>query len=430
MRRGVLPCPRPWRSWRRSWSWPGWPGAISACPGRCPPNSDGPANALQAQDMLRGNLLLRGWTLTDVSFYTTELWEYAAIEVVRWAGRSLSVGMAVVHTAAAVTYTLLVLLAGLLARGAPGVARGWPEPWSPWASCWRRSSGTARSSCCCRRITSARRCRCCWDGWCWTGRPGRWYVVAFTGVLLAWVQVADQGGLLAAVLPLTVVCAVRAAAGSRRAGAWFEASLAAVAVASAVVAWVVHHADQDEPGVCPVPGTGRSFRAEPAAGAPEADGARSGAAVRGRLRRDLGAPRHLLCRGALRRASRGVGGVRGRSGPLRRLGLVGQVLVVSIACTVAAYALSDSPGVSFGTGYEAREMAAVLPLGAALAGRMTGPFLRGRVRQATAAAVSPATFRRCSTAPRSRRCRARRRSWSGGCSPSPDHRACSRTPSS
>jgi hypothetical protein len=72
---------------------------------------------------------------------------------------------------------------------------------------------------------------------------------------------------------------------------------------------------------------------------------------------------------------------------LRRLDLVGQVLVVSIACTVAAYALSNSPGVSFGTGYEAREIAAVLPLGAALAGRMTGPFLRGRVRQATAAAV-------------------------------------------
>ena len=91
------------------------------------PNSDGPANALQARDLLRGNLLLRGWTLTDVSFYTTELWEYAAVEVVRSVGRSLSVGIGVVHTAAAVTYALLVLLCALtvlcLVRG----------DWRAWA---------------------------------------------------------------------------------------------------------------------------------------------------------------------------------------------------------------------------------------------------------------------------------------------------------
>ena len=36
-------------------------------------NSDGASQALQAWDMLHGNPLLRGWTLTDVSFYTTEL---------------------------------------------------------------------------------------------------------------------------------------------------------------------------------------------------------------------------------------------------------------------------------------------------------------------------------------------------------------------
>ena len=38
--------------------------------------SDGASNALQAWDMLHGNPLLRGWTVTDVSFYTTELPEY------------------------------------------------------------------------------------------------------------------------------------------------------------------------------------------------------------------------------------------------------------------------------------------------------------------------------------------------------------------
>ena len=33
--------------------------------------SDGASNALEAWDLLHGNWLLRGWTLTDVSFYTT-----------------------------------------------------------------------------------------------------------------------------------------------------------------------------------------------------------------------------------------------------------------------------------------------------------------------------------------------------------------------
>jgi hypothetical protein len=74
-------------------------------------SSDGASNALQAWDMLHGNLLLSGWTLSDVSFYTTELPEYVLVEVFR------GLGPADVHVSAAVTYTLLVLLAGLLAKG-------------------------------------------------------------------------------------------------------------------------------------------------------------------------------------------------------------------------------------------------------------------------------------------------------------------------
>ena len=76
-----------------------------------PVGSDGASNALEAWDLLHGNWLLRGWTFTDVSFYTTELPEYAAVEL----ARGLNAG--VVHTAAAITYTLLVLAAAALARG-------------------------------------------------------------------------------------------------------------------------------------------------------------------------------------------------------------------------------------------------------------------------------------------------------------------------
>jgi hypothetical protein len=74
-------------------------------------NSDGASNALQAWDMLHGNLLLRGWHLSDVAFYTTELPEYMLVELVH------GLNSDVVHISAAVTYTLMVVLAALLARG-------------------------------------------------------------------------------------------------------------------------------------------------------------------------------------------------------------------------------------------------------------------------------------------------------------------------
>jgi hypothetical protein len=79
--------------------------------GTYPVGSDGADQSLQAWDVLHGNWLLRGWTVGDVSYYSTEIPEYMFIELFRGLGPS------VVHLAGAVTYTLLVLLAGLLAKG-------------------------------------------------------------------------------------------------------------------------------------------------------------------------------------------------------------------------------------------------------------------------------------------------------------------------
>src|SRR5580698_3691744 len=45
-------------------------------------NADGAGNALQSWDLLHGNLLLSGWTVSDVPFYTVELVEIAVIELV------------------------------------------------------------------------------------------------------------------------------------------------------------------------------------------------------------------------------------------------------------------------------------------------------------------------------------------------------------
>src|SRR5580692_12214689 len=73
--------------------------------------SDGASQALQAWDLLHGNPLLHGWWVTDVSFYTTELPQYALIELAR------GLNADVIHVAGAMTYTLLVLAAAFLARG-------------------------------------------------------------------------------------------------------------------------------------------------------------------------------------------------------------------------------------------------------------------------------------------------------------------------
>ena len=43
-------------------------------------NSDSANILLMSWDMLHGNLLLHGWHLSDVSFYPTELPQYAVLE--------------------------------------------------------------------------------------------------------------------------------------------------------------------------------------------------------------------------------------------------------------------------------------------------------------------------------------------------------------
>jgi hypothetical protein len=83
-------------------------------------NSDEANILLMASDMVHGNVLLHGWYLSDVSFYTTELPQYALLE------RLIGLHADTAHVAAAMTYTLVVLMAALLARGA--TRRGaWPR---------------------------------------------------------------------------------------------------------------------------------------------------------------------------------------------------------------------------------------------------------------------------------------------------------------
>ncbi len=139
-----------------------------------PVSSDGASQALQAWDMLHGNTLLRGWTLTDVSFYTTELPEYMLVEAVR------GLHADVLHVSAAISYALLVLTGGLLARGratgsvriAPGIRDLHPDGVSatsrlqavlgrsPWRQVpgWGSPTGHRAGSSACAAPTRARDC--------------------------------------------------------------------------------------------------------------------------------------------------------------------------------------------------------------------------------------------------------------------------------
>jgi hypothetical protein len=74
-------------------------------------NSDGANIDLMAWDMLHGNWLLHGWDTFDVPYFTTELPQYALLEAI------FGLTPVVTHVAAAMTYTLSVVLAMILAKG-------------------------------------------------------------------------------------------------------------------------------------------------------------------------------------------------------------------------------------------------------------------------------------------------------------------------
>ena len=203
--------------------------------GTVPVLSDGAANALQARDMLHGNLLLTGWWVTDVSFLTTELPQYAL--VIAAAGLRPEV----VHICAAITYTLLVLLVAYVARGrasgAEGVVRALvaagvmvaPEP---GAASWVLLSdpdhvGTGVPLLLLLLLLDR-------------ARGARWVPVAVF-VLLAWASVGDPLVEVIGALPLAGICLARVAVClPRRLGTlrtyWYELSLAAAAVLAVLAA--------------------------------------------------------------------------------------------------------------------------------------------------------------------------------------------------
>jgi hypothetical protein len=343
-------------------------------------SSDGGSNALEAWDMLHGNLLLHGWTLTDVSFYTTELPEYMLVELIR------GLGPAVVHTSAAVTYTLLVLLAGLVAKGRAtgreGVARALlgsgimlaPQLGNPVFVLLLVPDhvGTGVPMLAIFLVLDR--------------APRRWYVPPVIALMLAWATIGDRLVIAAAVVPIVLVCGFRILrvilADRPLTAVRFEAGLAAAGLASVGILVLAGRVLGRLGGYSLIPlgthlakwwGLAKHFRltGDGLLGLYGADfiraplGPQTGIAVLHLAGLALAA--WALCR-ALRRFARSDD-------------LLVQVLAVAILADVAAFVFSTLPR----TLWDTRQISAVLPFGAVLAGRLlAGDLLKARLVPALA----------------------------------------------
>jgi hypothetical protein len=336
-----------------------------------PVMSDGASNALQAWDLLHGNVLLRGWTMSDVSFYTTEIPQYTLVILAH------GLNADVVHIAAAMTYTLLVLGAALLARGRAAGREGAVRMLIAAGIMLAPSLGTGTVTLLSNPDHTGTAVPMLVIWLILDRARQHWWVPVLVSVLLAWVQVGDPLVLYEGVVPLVLVCTFRVV---RRRGTlqenWYELALAGGAIISAGAAWVAlklinrlggfavrppavafaHISHLPANVWVAVQSVALLFGADFSR---QQNGAQVGIALV-----------HLA----------GVALAAWAAGrALRRFGtqdLVVQVLTVTLIVLLAAYVVRGRPNVSGSS----HEIAAVLPIGAVLAGRLlAGTLDRGRL---------------------------------------------------
>ena len=196
--------------------------------------SDGASIALQAWDMLHGNPLLRGWTTTDVTFYTTEVPEYTIVEWVR------GLNADVLHASAAITYTLVVLTGGLLGRGRAKGREGMVRLFLASGIMVAPQLGAGVFILVFQPDHIGTSVPLLLTWLVLDRAPRSWYVPPIIALMLAWSAVGDQLILLIAVAPLAAVSAVRAyqILVQRREGwrsGWFDVSLVVAAAAAAEI---------------------------------------------------------------------------------------------------------------------------------------------------------------------------------------------------
>jgi hypothetical protein len=342
-------------------------------------NSDGASQALQAWDMLHGNLLLHGWGLTDVSFYTTELPQYMLVELIR------GLTADVVHVAAAMTYTLVVVLAALLAKGTAtgraAAARVLVTAGIMLAPQLGGGTDVLLSSP--DHIGTTVPVLVVWlvlD----RARP-RWYVPVVAGLVLGWATVADALVLYIGVLPLAVVCAVRvfrATVAQKQSvkSQWYPLALAAGALAGGVAGQLALRLIESHGGFSTWAPVARLAR--PDALPHHVRVAAEGLLLLGGadpLGRPVTAGTAVLLLHLVGVIVAGSAVVFAVWRFLRESDLVEQVLVTAVVINLAAYVLSTQASSVIFT----REIGAVLPFSAVLAGRL----LAGRLVAARLAPI-------------------------------------------
>jgi len=154
--------------------------------------------------MLHGNLLLHNWWLSDVSFYTTELPEYMLVELVR------GLNADVVHVAAALTYTLLVLLAAVLAKGRATGREAAARMLLAGGIMVAPQLGTAAGILLLSPDHVGSNVPVLLIWLLLDRAPRRWWVPVLVGALMTWALIGDGIALYTGFLPLTIVCAIRA----------------------------------------------------------------------------------------------------------------------------------------------------------------------------------------------------------------------------
>jgi hypothetical protein len=340
-----------------------------------PENSDESNDLLMAWDMLHGNVLLHGWYLSDVSFVTTELPQYALLV---WL---FGLHTDTAHIAAAMTYTLVVILSVLLARGRVSRREARPRMLLTAALIFAPQLGVGVFVLLLSlgHIGTAVPLLLAWlvIDRC----PARWYVPVAVGLLLTWVLIADSLVLLVGVVPLVAVCAMRVARElARRQDApvqavlrarWLELSLAVAAIAAQGVASLAGRLIQAY--LHPLSYQFAPMHTWPRHAWVTAKGllALFGAKPEGPPVAFAFALLHLagvaLVAWAVLRVAR-----RFLSWP----DMISQILLVAMVLNVAAYVPST---LANATDLNAREFAVVLPFGAVLAGRTLAVSLRDRM---------------------------------------------------
>ena len=347
--------------------------------GTAPDGSDGADQALQAWDMLHGNWLLHGWTVGDVSYYTTELPEYIVVELIR------GLGPDVVHISAAVTYTLLVLLAGLLAKGRATGREGVVRALIASGILLAPQLGHAIGLLIQQPDHLGTQVPLLVIFIVLDRAPRRWYTPAAITVLLTWVTIADRVDVFDATVPLAAVCGIRAlwaVVHDRKPviSQWFEVSVAAGSIMLVRRGRARRQRDQGR-GRVHVPAAAQELRLR---------GRRHGPRRAGRLgvltlygANFIGTSGVPLALAVVHLAGLALA-VCGFFLAFRRFfsaDLIVPVLATGIVLNVACYVFSSVPRGWF----DVREMVAVLPFGAVLAGRLlAGPLSRARLVRARA----------------------------------------------